>query len=373
MNNIERVLNIIRDGRGLSRADIARGSGLSKPFVSAVVDKLISGGFVLETGKGEASRGGGKRPTCLSLNAAEFGAIGIDVGRGGMALSGVLYDGMLNEVNHASVDFENRFEAICAAIVELTGKLLSGNRRIKVKGIGIAVSGIVDGNEIVLSSNFDLTGRNLAGEVEKQTGLPVFVSNRARLAALAEFEQGCACGCPDFLYLSIGRSVGGVIYSGGKLFPGADGRAGELRSYPLAYGEVGKVKVGTLEELVSESALLAEIAAVTGEEIDFEEVVRRYEARDICCRRSVERNARLLGQAATHLVRVLDLPLIIIGGEARRFGDDYIAGFVRGMREAWPESEQIQVEASKFGAAGTALGAAMTIVRKSLMNVSEAE
>lgn len=371
MNNIEKVLNIIRDGRGLSRADIARSSGLSKPFVSEVVDKLISGGFVLETGKGEASRGGGKRPTCLSLNAAEFGAIGIDVGRGGTAMSGVLYDGMLNVITQASVEFENQFEAICAAIAELIEKLLSGNRRIKVKGVGIAVSGIVDvdGNEIVLSSNFDLAGKGLAGEIEKRTGLPVFVSNRARLAALAEFEQGCACGSQDFLYLSIGRSVGGVIYSGGKLFPGANGRAGELRSYPLVYEEAGKVKVGTLEELVSESALLAEIAAVTGGEIDFEEVVRRYEQLDPCCRRGVERNASLLGQAAAHLVRVLDLPLIIIGGEARRFGDDYIASFVRGMREAWPESDRIQAEASKFGASGTALGAAMTIVSKSLSQV----
>ncbi len=51
------VLNMIREGRLISRADIAKRTRLSRSTVSAIVDQLLEAGLTHEQGVGE-SRGG---------------------------------------------------------------------------------------------------------------------------------------------------------------------------------------------------------------------------------------------------------------------------------------------------------------------------
>ena len=60
------LLNLLFRQQGLSRADLSRVSGLSRSTVSAIVDGLIDGNLVRETGAGDSR--GGRRPTLLEFN-----------------------------------------------------------------------------------------------------------------------------------------------------------------------------------------------------------------------------------------------------------------------------------------------------------------
>src|SRR5215212_80974 len=75
----------------ISRADIARATGLSRSTVSSLVADLQADGLVVETGAPGASRGaqGGRPPILLAFDAAAGAAVGIDFGHShlGVAVS----------------------------------------------------------------------------------------------------------------------------------------------------------------------------------------------------------------------------------------------------------------------------------------------
>ena len=76
--NAIQLLNLIREHGPVSRAELARLSGMSKPAVSEQVNRLIGCGMVLETGIGQASEAGGKRPTLVEFHAdARVGLIAL--------------------------------------------------------------------------------------------------------------------------------------------------------------------------------------------------------------------------------------------------------------------------------------------------------
>ncbi|MGJ3223722.1 winged helix-turn-helix transcriptional regulator, partial [Geobacillus thermoleovorans] len=76
--NKQLVLKLIRDQHPISRADIAKTTGLNKATVSALVDELIAEHFVHESGIGEST--GGRRPLMLRFNADAGSLIGVELG-----------------------------------------------------------------------------------------------------------------------------------------------------------------------------------------------------------------------------------------------------------------------------------------------------
>src|SRR4030065_1240106 len=76
--NKVKVTNLIRESDGISRAALAKKSGISAPTVSRIVETLIREGLVTETGMGVSN--GGRRPTLLKFSGVDNFIIGIDLG-----------------------------------------------------------------------------------------------------------------------------------------------------------------------------------------------------------------------------------------------------------------------------------------------------
>jgi DNA-binding Lrp family transcriptional regulator len=76
--NKETVLNVIRTQK-VSRAEIARFTGLTRPTVSAIVENLLKSGYIEETGIQEIKRG--RYPEILSIRPDFHYAIGINISR----------------------------------------------------------------------------------------------------------------------------------------------------------------------------------------------------------------------------------------------------------------------------------------------------
>ena len=113
-----RVFVKLRQKREISRAELARQCGLTRPAVSAIIEELIADGYVRETGIGRST--GGKPPIMLEFCPRSRCAIGIDLGRDGK-IEGVLCDLGGNVIASEQLPCENDFEAIlnsCVAIVK---------------------------------------------------------------------------------------------------------------------------------------------------------------------------------------------------------------------------------------------------------------
>src|SRR5690625_3898721 len=78
--NARQVLKSIVENKATTRADIAKKLKLSKPTVSVIVKQLLVDGWIYESGSGNASAGGGRRPVELAFNEKRSFIVGIDIG-----------------------------------------------------------------------------------------------------------------------------------------------------------------------------------------------------------------------------------------------------------------------------------------------------
>ncbi|MDF1478291.1 ROK family transcriptional regulator [Leifsonia sp. H3M29-4] len=217
---------------GLSRADIARETGLTRVTVSDLVAELIGEGLVVETGQREDARPG-KPATLLDLNRSAFQIIGIDLSEYATFRGAVLdLDGHI--LARAELPLEARTGPDATALVIRLTEQLVAAATLPVLGIGVGSPGVVDLAGVVLSApNLGWSGERLQDELAARFALPVVVANDANVAALAEHSFGDADS--DMMLVKVGHGVGaGLLLDGTPLFGSR-----------FAAGEIGHVVVGT--------------------------------------------------------------------------------------------------------------------------------
>lgn len=155
--------------------------------------------------------------------------IGIDLG--GMSIKAGLVDDDYNIVykQTAPTVITEGSERLCADIAELVMQVAAKSSE-KVESIGIGVPGDVDKvtGRVIYCNNIPLADVDLAGELEKKTGIPTFINNDANVAALGEVLAGAAREFSDAVMVTIGTGVGCGIVMNNKIYLGCNGAAGEL-------------------------------------------------------------------------------------------------------------------------------------------------
>ncbi|WP_203136167.1 ROK family transcriptional regulator [Microbacterium sp. JZ31] len=226
------LATLFHDG-AMSRADLARATGLTRVTTSDLVGELVSDGLVVEQGTRQGSRPG--KPAIL-----------VDLDREGLQVASLdLSDD--REYRGAVIDLagsvvarralprpaDGDAEGALAAVHALSADLLAAAPG-RVLGLGVGAPGIVASDGVVLNSPnlgwFDLP---LQQDLRERLGVPVHVANDANVAVLAEHTLGGASG--DVLVVKVGRGVGAGLLTRGELTRGARSAA----------GEIGHVTVGT--------------------------------------------------------------------------------------------------------------------------------
>jgi predicted NBD/HSP70 family sugar kinase len=263
--NRKRILEEISAAGSISRATIAKESGLNKATVSTQVAELIGAGLVLETGPGASELG--RKPLLLKLDGDAGYSIGLGLSAG--ILRAVVRD-------FAGVDLSSRStrvaesgpEAVAAAIMGALDETIVAlpPSRYGVLGIGLAVPGVVDaGTERVLrSAHLDWESIDLKERLAGRYGCPIRVGNDANLAAMAELSPGGARD--DAICILVDDGIGGGIFLGGKMYAGVGGRFGEVGHMTFIHGgrECSCGNRGCWDAYASERALLADLAAALG-------------------------------------------------------------------------------------------------------------
>src|SRR5712691_7029198 len=228
--NERTVLEAIRAGAPISRAEISRRAGISKPTVSMALESLLESGLVREASHDPAGPSYG----AVFFEPVPEAALVLGLDLGARFLRGALCDltGEIRarqDVEVAAVDAERVLDAITGlrtALVEA-----SGLRDELIDSVVIGVPGVVEiaTGSVTLATNVPgVEGREFRREMAERLSLRVTLENDINLAAVGEQWAGIARGVDDFVFLSIGTGLGSGIVLRGEIHRGHNGAAGEL-------------------------------------------------------------------------------------------------------------------------------------------------
>jgi len=368
--NERTVLETIRAGAPISRAEISRRVGISKPTVSLALQSLVGSGLVREAEDG---------PDGPSYGAVYFepvaeAALVLGLDLGARFLRGAICD--LGGRVRARQDVElsdggaeaalEAIEELCAGLVEATGL----GRRL-VDGVLAGVPGVVEGaNGVVrLAENVPgLEGMRFAEELRERLDMPVVLENDINLAAVGERWRGAARGVDDFVFLSVGTGMGAGLVLGGQLHRGRHGAAGEI---DFALGDGGEASDPSAPAV---SALAAELA----ERDDDTSLTPPYEARavfgaaragDDVARAVVDEVARRIALHIAPVAAVADVELVVLGGGLGANGDLLLVPVRDHLADWLPFPPRVEI--STLGDAAVLTGALAVGLRSARDNVFE--
>ena len=336
-HNHRLVLRAVYEFGPISRAEVARSTGLTRTTVSDVVTDLLDDGMVEEVGRGPSS--GGKAPIMLSIVGDARQVIGLDLGEAVFSGALVNLHGEVRRVVELPVDGRNGDDAL-ALVYRLVDELLADASAAPL-GIGVGTPGLVDARTgtILWAVNLDWQNLPLGGLLGERYGLPTTVANDSQAAALAEYTfGGDGPRQANLITIKIGRGVGAGLVLNGTVFQG-DG---------FGAGEIGHVTVvddgaacrcggfGCLETVASSRAIAARAAALATElgtplsatppaDLTFEAVLVAYQTGDGAARTAALEAARYLGQAIAGLIGALNIGRIVLDGPVTAFGDEWLA------------------------------------------------
>ena len=354
------MLEAIRTGAPISRAEISRRSGISKPTVSLALQSLLEASLVREA----AERPDGPGYGALYFEPVPDAALvlGLDVGarfvRGAVCdLAGAIRARQDVELPVAVVP-----EAV-AAIERLRSSLFeaSGLEPDRVDGVVVGVPGVVESETGVLrlaENVAGLEGRAFADELQSALGLPVALENDINLAALGEHWQGVAQGVDDFVFLSIGTGMGAGLVLRGELHRGRHGAAGEIDFALVGIDETVDPAAPQVAELASELA---------GHRTDARAVFRAARNGDDSARAVVEEIARRIALHLAPIAAVADVELVVLGGGIGANGDLLLDPVSRLLGEWLPFPPRVEI--STLGEAAVLTGALAVGLQAALENV----
>ena len=367
--NERTVLDAIRAGAPISRAEISRRAGISKPTVSLALQNLLDAGLVRETAPDPG------RPTYGATFFEVVPEVGLVLGLdlGARFLRGALCDlrGEIRarqDVELDGADAEGAIDAIAALRLSLAAA--SGLPADRIDCAVVGVPGVVDADtgRLSLATNVSgLEGRDWGADLRERLELPVTVENDINLAAVGERWRGMARGVEDFVFLSVGTGLGSGLVLRGELHRGRNGAA----------GEVDLVAAGRTEEIdpcASAVSLLAErLATQPGAETtlrqpyDVRGIFSAARAGDPVARAVVEEEARRIALHIAPISAVTDIALVVLGGGIG-VNADLLLDPIRDLLTRWLPYPP-RVEVSSLGDAAVLTGALAVGLRSAVDNV----
>lgn len=219
------ILELVRTQQPISRADLARQSGLQRSTVSQIIEQLLAEKWVCEGRTAISSRG--RRPTHIRLNEGLV-ALALDIHPRQATIAVIDLNGRL--VLRSMAPLTSDPAASTQLILEGVAGIRNELGRMSIEGIGISLPGRVDPqtDRILFAPNLRWRDFDLKGLVEKRTRLPVHIANAAIACLLAELTFNHTDGNRDAVLVTTSEGIGGGIFVNGSIVVGHDGMAGEF-------------------------------------------------------------------------------------------------------------------------------------------------
>ncbi len=367
--NERTVLEFIRSLGPVSRAQIARHSGLSKPTVSQALAALLRARLVQEAGRSS----GGKGPTAqlYELNPRAGWVVGIDVGRSWVraAIADLTGEIVARRDERARV---RSARTLISQIGEVAHGLAAeaGIKWRQVTQATVGSPGVFEPSrgQVMLAHNLPGWGRHgLVEAVQRELGTNVGFENDVNLATVGEQWHGLGKGVPNFVYLYVGTGVGMGLVLNGELYRGATGAAGEVGYLPLAAvdpHDPANRRRGALEAAAGAAGVVATARALgMRPPLNPKKIFAAARKGDRVAGKVVAIEAERIALAVAAVVPVVDPELVVLGGGIGRNAEMMLELIERELHALSPFHPRIEVsalgeDAELHGAVATALQAA---------------
>ncbi len=329
VTNETQIVNLIRRSGLISRAEIAKNTGLTPPAVTNIINKLQEGGMIREHMVGESS--GGRRPLLLKINPDIARIVILHVRS--EKIMGYVVDPDLN-IHHREIQNIKKCskETVLEYLLAMLERCLQASA-VSVVAVGVVVRGPVRLREgiSVFAPNIGWRNVPLKYIIEEKTGLPTFVENDSRALTNGEYYYGSLKDAQSMVLLKVSHGIGGGIIFNGKLYRGVNDSAGEVGHTTIdVTGPLCSCgNYGCLEAMASENALVDLVMKEIKEgqaslvkdyvggdlqELTPEIIYRAADAGDEVALRMLNRVARYLGIGIANLVNIFNPEIIVLAG-----------------------------------------------------------
>ena len=330
---------LLRAQKPMSRADLAKETGLTKATLSLLASMLIESGVVQE-GEPVVSTTYGRPSTPLEIRGGSIAGIGLQINTDGYGCLALDLNGDTLGREWVSEDMTGTdpyeiFAKLDAMTFPLESRLK--RRGCKVVGAGLALPGIVtDDMWLLVARNLGWENVNLT-RFNVVRRLDVVAGNEAKMAAIAQIPGYATERAPflnvvdrtdSFIYLSTDIGIGGAVVRDGEVVMGSHGFAGEIGHLSVAMdgplcscGRHGCLEAFAGRRALVEAAGIAEDGdATSSEAIDM--FLQRWRAGDSDVAKVVDQAADALVSAIASAVNLVDVDTVLLGGLWTHFGDE---------------------------------------------------
>ena len=331
------VLRTIFDHPSISRAEIARSTGLTRTTVSEIVSALLTEGLVSEIGIGESQ--GGKSPILISLDENSRYLVGLDLAHSEFRGAVVSLRGKLCATLSTPLNGRSGQDALALVYRTLDELLRLGHA--PLVGIGVGTPGLVNmADGVVINAvNLDWKDLPLAELLRQRYNLPVFVLNDSQAAALGEYTFGEGnLSDGNLVAINARHGLGAGLVIKGQLFQGDGGGAGEIGHFVVVRqgGELCRCgNYGCLETVASVQALVKKASSLARENprsflgqwdgpVDLNAIHQAYLAADPSVQQIVNQSAQYMGMAISALVGSVNIQRIVLLGDMTCFGEPWL-------------------------------------------------
>jgi len=219
------LFNFIRTRKSVSRADLARLSGLQRSTVSLIVEELIADRWILEGATGRLPRG--RRPTLIKLND-QRAVIALDIHPSQTTVAVADLGG--KTVAQNIIVLPQDAKKALTAIVSGIRKIIATHKEKSFDGIGICLPGRTDLHlqKLIFAPNLNWPVLSIKSRIQRATSLRVEMDNVANACALSEVWFGDSDGTHDLVVVNVSEGIGTGIFANGQLLRGDNGMAGEF-------------------------------------------------------------------------------------------------------------------------------------------------
>ncbi|WP_432512281.1 ROK family transcriptional regulator [Kineococcus sp. SYSU DK001] len=372
VDGLSSTLQLLRDGRPRTRAELGRLTGQSRSTVSQRIDRLVAARLVSHVG-GAASTGG-RPPATFAFNPAARVVLAIDLGatRVRVALTDLAATVLTEERRPVSVAEGPR--AVLDLVAEVAQQLLTSSGRAlgEVAGVGIGLPGPVD----------HTTGRpthppimpgwhdaDVGGGLRSRLGnVPVVVDNDVNTMAVGEHVT-TSPHVDHLLFVKVATGIGAGIITDGRLVRGAQGTAGDLGHIAVPGGPDVPCRCGSsgcLEAVAGGRAVAATLAAAGFPTRSSSDVAALASAGAPDAVAAVRDAGRSIGRVLAGCVSLLNPSVIVVGGSLATAGDHLLAGVRETVhrRPPDPATQHLRIVASRAGTRAGVVGASAVVLEQ---------
>ncbi|MFJ2032134.1 ROK family protein [Streptosporangium sp. NPDC087985] len=362
------VLCLIRTGEAVTRADIGRVTGLSRPAVSLRVTELLDRGLIVEDSEGPST--GGRPPTRLVFNAS--GGVVLVASLGASRAQIAVCDLAGHELARTSldVDVEEGPDVVLPLVMDTWDDLLGDRPTSPVRGVGLGVPATVEfaaGRTESARIMASWTGVAVPPIIAERFPVPIFLDNDVNVIAIGEHRAVYAGEADDLLFIKVSTRIGSGIIAGGEILRGALGAAGEIGHIPVRDGGGVLCRCGNIDcvdSVASGTAILRDLRARGRDVKTLDDMVSLVRAGDAETMSVVRDAARMLGEVVASAVNLLNPAVVVLGGDVAETFQPMVSGVreVVHRRSTALSTRNLRIERSRLGPGAGIVGCAHMVL-----------